>query len=67
MDKSKPTRCIDPVMKCCHYCKYGCVHSSYDWDDDYYETSCMYDLEDTEPTEEEKKEFDEWANRRDNK
>lgn len=67
MDKSKPTRCIDPVMKCCHYCKYGCVHYSYDWDDDYFETSCMYDLEDTEPTEEEKKEFDEWANRRDNK
>ena len=61
----KPTRCIDPVMKFCQECRYGWVHYP-EWVETYedtfdctFESGCMYGLEDTEPTEEELKEFDE--------
>lgn len=63
----KPTRCIDPVMKFCQECKYGMIHYP-DWVETYedtfgccFEISCLYGLEDTKPTEEELKEFDEWC------
>lgn len=66
----KPTRCIDPVMKYCQECKYGYVHYP-EWVETYedtigcvFETGCIYHLENTEPTEEEIKEFDEWWKRR---
>lgn len=53
----KPTRCIDPVMKCCQYCEYG--HVSYDELGDIIDEFCIYNLESTEPTPEELAEFDE--------
>ena len=63
---NKPTRCIDPVIKYCQGCKYGCVKYP-DWVETYedldgciFESGCIYGLEDTRPTEEELKEFDEW-------
>jgi len=54
----KPTRRIDPVMKCCQYCEYG--HVSYDELGDVVDEFCIYNLESTEPTAEELAEFDEW-------
>ena len=64
----KPTRCIDPVMKFCQECKYGWVHYP-DWvetrEDIFncsFESGCMFGLENTEPTKEELKEFDEMMN-----
>ena len=63
---NKPTRCIDPVIKYCQGCKYGQIKSP-DWvetyedlDGCYFESGCIYGLENTEPTEEELKDFDEW-------
>lgn len=62
--KDKPTRCIDPVMKFCQECRYGWVHYP-EWVETYedtlcctFESGCMYGLENTEPTKEELKEFD---------
>lgn len=61
----KPTRCIDPVMKFCQECKYGYVHYPEcveTYEDTFgccFESSCLYGLEDTKPTKEELKEFDE--------
>lgn len=63
--QDKPTRCIDPVMKFCQECKYGWVEypswveTSDDLDGCSFESGCMYGLEDTKPTEEEIKEFEE--------
>lgn len=64
---SKPTRCIDPVMKFCQECRYGYVKYP-DWVETYedtfgccFESGCIYGLENTEPTEEELKEFYEWC------
>ena len=61
----KPTRCIDPVMKFCQECKYGWIYYP-DGVKTYegtlygtFESGCMYGLENTEPTEEELKEFNE--------
>lgn len=56
-----PLRCVDPIMKYCYSCPWGCTT----------ETSCTttetfctlgYDCgrPEDEPTEEEYKEFDEW-------
>ena len=63
---NKPTRCIDPVIKYCQGCQYGWVKYP-DWVETYedldgccFESGCMYGFENTEPTEEELKEFDEW-------
>lgn len=66
---SKPTRCIDPVIKFCQDCKYGWVHypewveTREDLDGCSFESGCIYHLENTEPTEEEVKAFDEWYNK----
>lgn len=70
--KEKPTRCIDPVMKYCQGCEYGYiiypddVESSRDLEGCFFESSCIYGLEDTVPTEQELKEFEEWCERRNN-
>ena len=62
---NKPIRCIDPVIKYCQGCQYGWVKYP-DWVETYkdldgcsFESGCIYGLENTEPTEEELKEFDE--------
>ena len=60
---TKPTRCIDPVMKYCQECRYGNI--SYPADVETYSDTqgscfvyhCMYGLENDEPTEEEFNEF----------
>lgn len=63
---NKPTRCVDPVIKYCQDCEYGwitypdCVETFEDLKGGYFESGCMYGLENTEPTEEELKEFNEW-------
>ena len=63
---NKPTRCIDPVIKYYQGCQYGWikypdwVETSEDLDECSFESGCMYGLENTESTEEELKEFDEW-------
>ena len=54
----KPTRCIDPVMKCCQYCEYGSVHYPYYPNTADFATTCMYEFEKDEPTEDEVKEFE---------
>ena len=63
---NKPTRCIDPIIKYCQGCQYGQVKYP-DWVETYedldgcsFESGCIYGLENTEPTEEESKEFDKW-------
>ena len=62
----KPKRCIDPVMKYCQGCKYGSVTYP-EWVETYedtqgcsFETSCMYNLESTNPTQEEIEEVERW-------
>ena len=63
---NKPIRCIDPVIKYCQGCQYGWVkypdwvETSEDLDGCSFEFGCIYSLENTEPTEEELKEFDKW-------
>lgn len=76
MAESKPTRCIDPVMKYCQNCKYG--HSIYpswietaeDLEGCVFETFCIYGFDkgriEDEPTEEELKDFENWNRRHDN-
>lgn len=67
ISKEKPTRCIDPVMKYCQGCEYGYVifgadvESARDLDGCTFESGCIFGLEDTQPTEEELKEFEEWC------
>lgn len=41
----EPVRCIDSVMKCCQYCKYGYIEYPDYPDTEYFNTSCMYGLE----------------------
>lgn len=41
----EPVRCIDPVMKCCQYCKYGCIEYPDYPDTEYFNTFYMYSLE----------------------
>ena len=67
---NKPTRCIDPVIKYCQGCQYGWVKYP-DWVETYedldgccFESGCIYGFENTEPTEEELKEFDELQNKK---
>lgn len=66
--KEKPNRCIDPVIKFCQECKYGhvvypeWVETFEDTFDCTFKSFCMYGLENTVPTEEELKEFEEWYN-----
>jgi len=61
---AKPTRCIDPVVKCCQYCGYGYTiypEGCETYDDIYnctFESGCIYGLENTEPTQEEINEFE---------
>jgi hypothetical protein len=69
MNKERPTRCIDPVIKYCQECRYGWIQYP-DWVETYEDTldcsfksGCMYGLEKDEPTEEELREFEEWYRR----
>lgn len=63
---NKPTRCIDPIFKCCNICPWGWVkypdwvETSADLEGCSYEDGCMLGFENDEPTEEELKEFEEW-------
>ena len=65
----KPTRCIDPCLKYCQECKYGWVQypswveTREDLGGCTFESGCIYGLEDTEPTEEEIREFNKWIER----
>lgn len=58
-----PERCIDPVVKYCQGCKYGYViypedvETARDLEGCFFETGCIFGLEDTEPTEQELREF----------
>lgn len=67
--KEKPTRCIDPVMKYCQGCEYGYkifgddVESARDLEGCNFYSGCIFGLEDTNPTEEELKKFEEWCER----
>lgn len=52
---NKPKRCIDPVMKYCQGCEWGCIKYP-EWVETYedtynctFETSCMLGLENTKP------------------
>ena len=60
-----PTRCVDPVIKYCQGCKYGWVEypswveTREDLDGCCFESGCIFGLENTQPTEEELKEFEE--------
>lgn len=63
MENNRPVRCIDPVFKYCQECKYGFVKYP-DWVETYEDTlgcsfgsGCVYGLENTVPTPEEKYEF----------
>lgn len=47
--KGLPTRCIDPVMKCCQDCAWG-----------YREYGFDKGRPEDEPTDEELQKFDEW-------
>ncbi|MDD6036927.1 MAG: hypothetical protein PUC30_12205 [Lachnospiraceae bacterium] len=62
----KPTRCISPCMKLCQECKYGWIKYP-DWVETYedtfdccFESGCIYGLEDTEPNEQDMKEFEDY-------
>ena len=65
----KLKRCIDPVMKYCQGCEYGYiiysedVETVRDLEGCFFEEGCIFGLEDTEPTEQELKEFEEWCHR----
>ena len=72
-NEPKPTRCVDPVMKYCQGCQYGCIEYP-SWVETYedldgcpFETHCIYGFDkgrpEDEPTEEELKEFEEWWKR----
>lgn len=69
MKNEKPTRCIDPVIKCCQYCKYGWmsypdrVEMVGDLDGCCFDSGCIYGLENTQPTEEELAEFYRWVDK----
>lgn len=67
-----PERCIDPVMKYCQGCKYGYVvypedvETTRDLEGCFFESGCIFGLEDTEPTEQELREFLKWCEENDN-
>lgn len=70
MQNNIPTRCINPMIKLCQECRYGWVKYP-DWVETVedlewcaLESGCIYGLENTEPTEEEIQEFEEWLNMR---
>ena len=60
-----PTRCIDPIIQYCQGCIYGYVEypswveTHEDLEGCCFDSGCMYGLENTQPTEEEVKEFKE--------
>lgn len=63
MYDNKPVRCIDPLFKYCQDCKYGFVKYP-DWVETYedtfdcsFESGCIYGLENTVSTLEEKHGF----------
>lgn len=68
----KPTRCIDPIIKCCSECKWGWEHipewveTREDLEWATVESGCMLGYDqgrpEDEPTEEEKAEFERWCN-----
>lgn len=68
-----PTRCIDPVMKCCQectwgYCEYGDdVECSADLAGCCFESGCTLGFDqgrpEDKPTEEEMKKFEEWSDK----
>lgn len=70
MNEQKPKRCIDPVIKFCQDCRYGCVtypawvETREDLEWCTIDAHCMYGFDlgrpEDEPTEEELKEFNEW-------
>lgn len=71
--KGLPTRCIDPVMKCCQDCAWGYreygddVECSADLAGCCFESGCTLGFDqgrpEDEPTEEEMKEFEEWLDK----
>lgn len=54
MLEPKPTKCVDPEMQCCQYCKYGHiiypddVETSADLEGCCFETVCMYGFDKSE-------------------
>ena len=66
----KPTRCIDPIFKCCNICPWGWtkypdwVETSADLESCGYEDGCILGFENDEPTEEKLKEVEEWEKNR---
>lgn len=60
-----PTRCIDPIIQYCQGCIYGYVdyaswvETKEDSERYCFDSGCIFGLEDTQPTEEEIKEFEE--------
>lgn len=60
-----PIRCIDPIIQYCQGCRYGYidypswVETTEDLDGCCFDSACIFGLEDTQPTEEEIKEFQE--------
>ena len=60
-----PTRCIDPIIQYCQGCRYGYVdypswvETEEDLEGCCFDSGCIFGLEDTQPTEEEIKEFEE--------
>lgn len=67
--KEKPKRCVDAVMKYCQACEYGYViypedvETARDSEGCNFDSGCIFGLENTEPTEDELKEFEEWCER----
>lgn len=69
-DNSKPTRCIDPIIKFCQECTWGWVkypawvETVEDLEYCTFESGCMLGYDqgrpEDEPTEEELREFDKW-------
>lgn len=60
-----PIRCIDPIIQYCQGCRYGYVdypswvETREDLDGCCFDFGCIFGLENTQPTEEELKEFEE--------
>ena len=71
MCKTLPKRCVDPVMKYCQGCEYGYiiypddVESSRDLEGCFFESGCIFGLENTVPTAEELQEFEKWCEEND--
>lgn len=77
MDYTKPTRCVDPIIKFCQECKWGYniypswVETREDLADCTFETFCTLGFDkgrpEDEPTEEEWDKFNKWYNEIQNK